>query len=247
MQRLQGTCCNRPIIVVWIAMLLGVIGRANVVIRCGVTGSGMSSGGTGTINVSMTDPPSCAFPNGNFTHVYITVRSVQAHTSATADDNSAGWQELAPQLANQPMQIDLFAAGSNACLLTNLGSNAALPAGNYQQIRLLLVANSGGSGPTPGTNNCNGQGFNCVVLHDGSTHQLDLSSQANTGLKIPPGQIVGGPIQVAAGQSVDVNIDFNVCASLLQEGNGQFRLKPVLTAGQVSTNNTGLTGTVIHA
>ena len=98
-----------------------------------------------------------------------TVRSVQAHTSATADDNSAGWQELAPQLANQPMQIDLFAAGSNACLLTNLGSNAALPAGNYQQIRLLLVANSGGSGPTPGTNNCNGQGFNCVVLHDGST------------------------------------------------------------------------------
>jgi Domain of unknown function (DUF4382) len=247
MQRLQRVCRNRPFIVVWIASLLSVIGLATVLLSCGATGSGMSTGGTGTINVSMTDPPSCAFPNGNITHVYITVRSVQAHTSATADDNSAGWKELAPQLVNQPMQIDLFAAGSSTCLLTNLGSNAALPAGNYQQIRLLLVANSGGSGPTPGTNNCNGQGFNCVVLHDGSIHQLDLSSQANTGLKIPPGQIVGGPISVGAGQDVDLNIDFNACASIIQEGNGQYRLKPVLTAGQVSTNTTGISGQAVDS
>lgn len=226
---------------------MSAIGLATVLVSCGAIGTGMSSGGAGTINVSMTDPPSCAFPNGNFTHVYITVRSVQAHTSATADDNSAGWQELAPQLVNQPMQVDLFAAGSNTCLLTNLGSNTALPAGNYQQIRLLLVANSGGSGPTPATNNCNGQGFNCVVLHDGSIHQLDLSSQANTGLKISPGQIVGGPISVGAGQDVDLNIDFNACASIIQEGNGQYRLKPVLTAGQVSTNNTGISGQVVDS
>jgi hypothetical protein len=222
---------------------------ATILVSCGATGSGsvMTNGGTGTIRVSMTDPPSCAFPNGNFTHVYITVRSVQAHLSATADDNSAGWQELAPQLVNQPMQIDLFAAGSNTCLLTSLGSNTALPAGNYQQIRLLLVANSGGSGPTPGTNNCNGQGFNCVVLHDGSIHQLDLSSQANTGLKIPPGQVVGGPISVGPGQDVDLNIDFNACASIIQEGNGQYRLKPVLTAGQVSTNTTGISGQIVDS
>jgi len=247
MQRLQRTGRNRPIIVVWIASLLSVIGLSTILTSCGATGSGMSSGGTGTINVSMTDPPSCAFPKSNLTHVYISVRSVQAHTSATADDNSAGWQELAPQLINQPMQIDLFAAGSNTCLLTNLGSNAALPAGNYQQIRLLLVPNSGGSGPTPATNNCNGQGFNCIVLHDGSIHELDLSSQANTGLKIPPGQVVGGPISVGKGQAVDLNIDFNACASIIQEGNGQYRLKPVLTAGQVSTNNTGISGQVVDS
>ncbi len=247
MQRLQGVCRNHPIIVVWIASLLGVIGLASILVSCGVNSSGMPSGGTGAINVSMTDPPSCAFPHGSFTHVYISVRSVQANISATADDNSSGWQELAPQLVTQPMQIDLFEAGSNTCLLTHLGSNAALPVGNYQQIRLLLVANSGGSGPVPAPNNCNGQGFNCVVLHDGSIHQLDLSSQANTGLKIPPGQIVGGPISVGAGQDVDLNIDFNACASIIQEGNGQYRLKPVLTAGQVSTNTTGISGQVVDS
>jgi hypothetical protein len=210
------------------------------------SGSGMSNGGTGTVNVSITDPPSCKFPNGDFQHVYIAIRSVQAHTSATADDNSPGWQELAPQLNTQPMQIDLFAAGPNACLLMMLGSNTALPAGTYQQIRLLLVPNDGGSGPVPATNNCADQGFNCAVLQDGSVHELQLSSQANTGLKIPPGQVEGGPITVAAGKDVDLNIDFNACASIIQ-GNGKFRLKPVLKAEQVSTNNTGISGHVVDS
>ena len=233
----------------WIGSLTALVVLAGVLINCSGSGSGsvMTSGGMATIQVSITDPPSCKFPNGDFQHFYVTIRSVQAHTSASADDNTPGWQELAPQLNSQPMQIDLFAAGPNACLLTMLGSSTALPAGTYQQIRLLLVPNDGGSGPLPTTNACVNQGFNCAVLEDGSIHELQLSSQANTGLKIPPGQIEGGPITVAAGQDVDLNIDFNACASIIQEGNGQFRLKPVLTAGQVSTNDTGIDGRVVDA
>src|SRR4029077_18587192 len=76
--------------------------------------------------------------------------------------------------------------------------------------------------------------------------ELQLSSQANTGLKIPPGQIAGGPIVVAAGQDVDLNIDFNACASIVQQGNGVMRLKPVLTAGQVGTNATGISGQILN-
>jgi uncharacterized protein DUF4382 len=246
MRRLLDNRQARSAMVFWIASLLSVVALASILVSCGAN-SGISSGGTGTMNVSMTDPPSCKFPNGSFTHVYISIRSVQAHTSATANDNSPGWQELAPQLNTAPMQIDLLAAGSTACLLATLGSNTSLPAGDYQQIRLLLVPNSGGSGPTPTTNNCNGQGFNCVVLQDNSIHELDLSSQANTGLKIPPGQIVGGPISVGVGQDVDLNIDFNACASIIQEGTGQYRLKPVLTAEQVSTNNTGISGQIVDS
>jgi hypothetical protein len=235
--------------VVWIGSLAVLLVLIAVLVSCSRSGSGstMQMAGTGSINVSITDPPSCKFPNGDFQHVYVTIRSVRAHTSGTADDNSPGWQELAPQLNTQPMQIDLFAAGPNACLLTMLGSNTALPTGTYQQIRLLLVPNDGGSGPVPAINACGGQGFNCAILQDGSVHELQLSSQANTGLKIPPGQIEGGPITVAAGQDVDLNIDFNACASIIQQGNGKFRLKPVLTAGQVSTNNTGVSGHVVDA
>jgi len=233
---------------VFLFRLAGLAGFAALLVSlasCGGQSTITSGPGTGAITVNLSDPPSCAFPNGPIEHVWVSIRSVEAHTSATADDNSAGWVELTPQLNSSPKQLDLFSLGSNACLLATLG-NTSLPAGTYQQIRLLLVPNSGAAGQTP-PSACQGQGFNCVVLHDGSVHQLQLSSQANTGLKIPPGQIVGGPISVGAGQSVDLNIDFNTCASILQEGNGQYRLKPALTAGQVSTNSTGISGKIIDA
>ena len=217
---------------------------AAVLAACSGTDTVLTSG-TGTIHVSLTDPPSCKVPHGQFEHVYVTIRSVQAHTNANAPDNSAGWQELTPQLNNTPMQIDLLAAGPSSCLLATLGSNSALPAGNYQQIRLLLVPNDGGSGPLPATNQCAGHGFNCAELQDGSIQELLLSSQANTGLKIPPGQIVGGPISVESGEEVDLNIDFNTCASIIQQGDGQYRLNPTLTAGQVSTTDTSISGQVV--
>jgi hypothetical protein len=232
----------------WVGGLSILLVIAAIYVGCSSSNAVLPTSGTGTIHVSITDPPSCAFPNGNFDHVWVTIRSVQAHTSATATDNTPGWQELAPQLNSQPMQIDLFSANSTTCVLTMLGSNTALPTGSYQQIRLLLVPNNGGGGPVPSTNACGNQGYNCVQLHsDGSLHELQLSSQANTGLKIPPGQVQGGPITVAPGQDVDLNIDFSACASIIQQGNGQFRLKPVLTAGQVSTNTTGISGQVVDS
>src|SRR5579859_3828733 len=230
--------------VLWCA--LGVLLFAGI----GCTGgTSMSSRtpATGMVSVSLSDPPSCMPPNGTFTHVFVTIRSVQAHIDLTANDNSSGWQELAPQLASQPMQIDLFSAPQTNCVLAQLGS-ASLPVGSYQQIRLLLVSNTPAAGAaTPANNACTGNGFNCVILSDKSVHELQLSSQDNTGLKIPPGQIVGGPIQVMAGQSVDLNIDFNACASIVLEGNGMYRLKPTLTAGQVSANNSGIGGQVVDS
>jgi len=220
---------------------------AGIIVSCSGGSTSSMSSTMGTVNVSISDPPSCMPPNGQFMHVYVTVRSVQAHISASATDSSSGWQELAPQLASAPMQIDLFSKPQTTCILAQLGS-ASLPAGSYQQIRLLLVSNTpAASDAVPATNACAGNGFNCVVLADSTIHQLDLSSQANTGLKIPPGQIVGGPLQVTAGQSVDLNIDFNACASIVREGNGKFRLKPTLTAGQVSANNTGISGKVVDS
>src|SRR5262245_39070448 len=225
--------------------LLAVAAAAIVIWSCGGSPTTESSG-TANITVTLTDPPTCAFPNGKFDHVYVTIRSVQAHTSAAAGDDSSGWQELAPQLNSAPMQIDLFSAVSNTCVLTHLGSNTALPAGTYQQIRLLLVPNDGGCA-TRSANACGSQGFNCVVLHGGAVSELKLSSQANTGIKIPPGQVAGGPIVVDPGQDVDLNIDFNACASIVQEGNGKFRLKPVLTAEQVSANASGISGKVVDS
>jgi len=226
--------------------ILAFFSVAALVISCTSNSSQMvQSPQMASVSVTISDPPSCKVPAGSFEHVYISINSVQAHTSATAGDNSPGWQELAPQLASAPVQVDLLGTATQGCFLATLGSNNALPVGSYQQIRLLLVPNNPGGSPVPATNNCGNQGLNCAVLNDGSIHELDLSGQANTGLKIPPGQIVGGPITVTAGQDITLNIDFNICASVIVEGNGMYRLKPTLTAGQVSTTaNTALSGQV---
>src|SRR3974390_1890334 len=237
----SSSCCSR------IHTLYGLIFSAFLASGCGGGGTSSIPPASGAAPRPTSAPPSCKHPNGTFMHVYITVRSVQAHIDPNASDSSSGWQELAPQLNSHPMQIDLFSTAQTNCVLAQLGS-ASLPVGGYQQIRLLLVSNSpAASDATPSSNACAGNGYNCVVLSDSSIHGLALSSQANTGLKIPPGQIVGGPIQVSAGQSVDLNIDFNACASIVQEGNGTFRLKPTLTAGQVSPNNSGIGGQVVDS
>jgi hypothetical protein len=76
---------------------------------------------------------------------------------------------------------------------------------------------------------------------------LQLSSESNTGIKIPSGQIAGGEFTVGSGETKDLNIDFNACASVVVQGNGQYRLKPVLHAGEVSTQaaSTAISGTII--
>lgn len=241
-----------------VSLLLGslVIAVAFIVISCGGGTASLQSPATGTVNLSISDPPSCAaaagstsgaMAPGTFSSVWVTIVSVKAHIIATADANSPGWQELAPQLNSAPMQVDLLnLPNGGQCLLAQLGS-AQLPVGDYQQIRLILLANAATSTP-PATNACASLGnvFNCVQNSTG-LHTLDLSSEAQTGLKIPPGQIMGGPLHVTAGQSVDLNIDFDACSSIVAEGQGAFRLKPALTAGVVSPNMSGLSGQVVDS
>ena len=80
-----------------LAVLAALIAVGLTLVTCGKTTiTGQFNNGMATVNVSLSDPPSCLPPAGNFKSVFITIRSVQAHISATADDNSAGWVELVP-------------------------------------------------------------------------------------------------------------------------------------------------------
>lgn len=76
---------------------------------------------------------------------------------------------------------------------------------------------------------------------------LLLSSEAQTGIKIPSGQIAGGSFTVSADQSTILNIDFDACSSLVQQADGQFRLKPVLHAGALPLTSSSISGTVVDA
>lgn len=228
---------------VLLASFVATIAIVVVLVGC----SGNSNGSqTGSVNTSLSDPPTCSMPSGPYSHVFVTVTDVEIHTNANAGPNDAGWVDLTPSLKNSPQQVDLLAQANTECFLAMLGSKTEIQAGSYQQIRVYLApTNTSISG-----NQCStapGNPANCVVLAaDNSTFALTLASEAQSGLKIPSGQIAGGNFTIAAGQTKDLDIDFSACASIVANGGGQFILKPVLHAGEVGLSS-AINGTVIDS
>ena len=206
--------------------------------------NGTVSNGMAKINVMVSDPATCATPNGPYSHVFVTITDVRAHISSSAGPNDSGWADLTPNLKTAPKQVDLLGLANNQCFLANLGDTQQLQAGTYQQIRIILASDS--TGLT--SNACGNGSANCVQLSaDSSFHTLNLSSEDQTGIKIPASHIGDGGLKVEAGKTTDLDIDFQTCQSILKEGNGQYRLKPVLRAGVVSTVSASINGSVIDA
>jgi hypothetical protein len=231
---------SRLVLLVSILMLISI---AVITVACGGNnGRDLSTGGTASVTTGISDPPTCASPMGPYSHVWVTISDVQIHTSANANVNDAGWVDLTPGLSASPKQIDLFALGGTGCVLAQLGSPTNIPAGTYQQIRLFMAPNNA---TISGTNNCGNAGANCVVMN-GTTSAINLSSEVQSGIKIPSGQIAGGAFTVAAGQNKSLVIDFDACASLIMQGNS-FRLKPVLHAGEVSLASNAITGQLVDS
>lgn len=178
-----------------------------VLAGCGGGGGGdggsspTSAAQTGTLHVAMTDAPSCGFD-----HVYITVSQVRVNASSNAGDNDAGWSTIS--LAT-PQKIDLLSLTNGA--LADLGQTA-LPVGQYQQVRLVLVSNTGNTLS------------NSVVPTGGTEQPLATPSATQSGYKIIT------PFTVQPNTLVDLILDFNACKSIVQKGNGGYQLKPVVTA-----------------
>ncbi|SRR5712692_658685 len=223
-----------------VGFTLTIILAAIFLISCGG-----SSTQPGTVNLSLSDPATCAAPQGPFSHIYVTITDVQIHQSADASDNDAGWVHLAPGLKSNPVQVDLLGV-ANQCFLAMLGSTGIQP-GTYQQLRVFLAKD----GISVNNNKC-GIAANCAMLTSDLTNTpqpLQLSSETQTGIKIPSGQLAGGKFVVGSGETKDLNVDFNACASIVFQGNGKYRLKPVLHAGEVSLTSasTAISGTIIDS
>ncbi|MDR7295965.1 hypothetical protein J2X16_001304 [Pelomonas aquatica] len=155
----------------------------------------------GTLRVSLTDAPACGFD-----HVYVTVEKVRVHSNASAESNDAGWTDIT--LAT-PQRIDLLSLSNGA--MTTLGQ-AQLPAGTYQQLRLVLLANTAAN-PLA----------NSVVVTGGGEQAVDTPSAMQSGLKLNAG------MTVESSKVADFAIDFDACKSFVRAGNsGKVLLKPVL-------------------
>lgn len=227
----------------YLVAIAGVLLTAVYVSSCGSSNSVMTTN-SAAVNIMVSDPATCSGPQGSVSHVFVTITDVEIHTNANAGPNDSGWIDLTPNLKQNPMQVDLMGQANNQCFLASLGSTMQIQPGTFQQIRIFLAANNA----TVGGNKC-GSTANCVMLSNNpsSPQPLMLSSEAQTGIKIPSGQIAGGQFTVAAGQTKDLDIDFNACESIVAEGNGQFRLKPVLHAGEVGVTSTSINGKIVDS
>ena len=187
-------------------LLTGLMGflLAVVVAGCGSDGGGSTQ--PGVLGVSITDAPACGFDAVN-----VTVSKVRVHQSDNASENAAGWTDITLNPTRKINLLDLNDPTQPNRALESLGETP-LEAGHYTQLRLVLVPNSGGP---PFANSVVLSGIPGEIA-------LDTPSAVQSGIKLVHQFTVG------SGQRVDLLLDFDACKSIVQTGNGTYKLKPVI-------------------
>lgn len=155
-------------------------------------------------------------PACGFDKVNVTVSKVRVHQSISASNDEAGWTDI-------PVNRKINLLDFNNGVLENLGETP-LAAGHYTQMRLVLDPNSG-----------NGLA-NSVVPTGGAETALVTPSAVQSGIKLV------NEFDVAAGQRVDLVLDFDACKSIVTRGNGVYALKPVIKVSPYALN--GINGFV---
>lgn len=155
-------------------------------------------------------------PACGFDKVNVTVSKVRVHQSISASNDEAGWTDI-------PVNRKINLLDLNNGVLENLGETP-LVAGHYTQMRLVLDPNSG-----------NGLA-NSVVPTGGAETALVTPSAVQSGIKLV------NEFDVAAGQRVDLVLDFDACKSIVTRGNGAYALKPVIKVSPYALN--GINGFV---
>jgi hypothetical protein len=116
-------------------------------------------------------------------------------------------------ITTSPQTFDLLDLMTNEAIL----GSTSLPVGQYSQVRLFIS--------------------NATVTDTTGTHPVTVPSAGNTGIKLNVNHTIS-PNQITA-----ILLDFNVSKSLIKQGNGQYRLQPVIPAVVKVLSGT-ITGTV---
>lgn len=191
------------------------IAGAALLTACGGGGSSVTPSGSSsaTLGASLIDGP-FRTSGGTVTAVNIAISKVEAI-------GNGGVQTIATFTPAQ--QINLLNYQTSAL---QLGSTQ-IPAGSYQQIRLVLDTS---------------QANNTSVTVNGTTYPLSIPSAAGPGGfgnasstdngdgGGTSGVKVNVSLNAQAGQTYGFLIDFNAAESIVQTGNGNWMMKPVLVA-----------------
>lgn len=191
-------------------------------------GGGVVSTPTGTLQVGLTDKNS-----DNYQNVVIAIREIRVVPAGreNAADNDPGLPVIAA--FDPPYTVDILTLR----FVQDLLGSAVIPAGSYNQVRLILAPNPNGAGAEP---------LNYLTLKTDPTTKIPLTTPSGqqSGLKVL------GKYTVRAGAINAILIDFDPNTAIVVRGNGDYNLKPTgIRIVQLSSplyNDFGtLSGTVI--
>jgi hypothetical protein len=179
-------------------------------------------GGDASVEVGITaqalqaTAPSPGGSGATTRHLVITVTEVNVHVAATgADDETKAESSAAKDTGGSgwitvfsgKTDVDLFDATSTEELLGSI----AVPAGKITQVRLVLAG--------------------AELIDGATTTAVTCPSCSESGLKI----ITEGKVEVAAGGTLHLTLDFDQAKSLTQDGIG-YRLAPVIKIAKADGN-----------
>lgn len=190
---------------------------------CSSNGGGVQ---TGTLKLAITDKLS-----DDFAEVVIAIREIRVVPVGreNAPDDDPGLPVVAR--FNTPEVIDVM----KLQFVQQALGEVVLPAGNYNQIRLILAPNPAGNGQLP---------INYLTLKTAPDTKIPLTtpSAQQSGLKVL-GQIEVKPNVINA-----VMVDFDPNTSIVVRGNGDYNLKPtgirIVQMADVLTQFGSISGTV---
>ncbi len=186
----------------------------------------------GAVRVQMGAEAGCGScgASGQVQHIFLSIRGIEVHPNATADEDSPDWQELLrPESVKQPLQVDLAGGVGDRGERKPLGEIANVPAGIYRQLRVRLVPNQlATDAPVPEENKCGGAGFNCVVMTDGRIQPLLLDT-ASPELRIASESMEGAFLLISPDTDTELVIEFKLVWALFSSANGRVRFLPALT------------------
>jgi hypothetical protein len=197
---------------------------------------------TGVVIVQMSvasapSAASAAFPSPfasprDVQHIFVTLRGIEAQPNMMADEDSTGWEELAPDLVAHPMQVDLLTVNGDSRsrgLPASTNVPATVPADEYRQLRLRLVSlHPSADDLIPESNACGNVGWNCIVFADRSVRPLEFDG-AVAEFHITQERGTDSVFRVLPGQVIYLSIEFGAASSVFFTSNTRVRLVPIFS------------------
>jgi hypothetical protein len=190
-------------------------------------GGGGGAAPTGTLQVGLTDKQSDLFQQ-----VVVAIKEIRVVPAGmeNAADNDPGLPVVAT-FAN-PHSVDILTLQ----FMQDILGTIVLPAGNYNQVRLILAPNPTGQGADP---------VNYLTLKSDPSTKIPLTTPSGqqSGLKVL------GQFTVKAGIINAILLDFDPNTAIVARGNGAYNLKPtgirIIQSAAVLANFGSLSGTAV--